>query len=364
MGKRTPLYDVHIAEHARMVDFGGYDLPLHYGSQIEEHHAVRRSAGVFDVSHMGVVDLEGEAAHALLARLLANDIDRLKTPGKALYSCMLNEQGNVIDDLIAYRLSDRGYRLVVNASTRDKDLAWVRAHAPPGLELRERNDLAILAVQGPKARELAARLLPESGRDQVLALPPFCAMQAGDWFVARTGYTGEDGFELMLPAQNAARTWRELRAQGVAAAGLGARDTLRLEAGMNLYGNDMDESHHPLESGLAWTVAFDALPGQPPREFIGRRALEVLRGRPHAQFVGLVLEDRGVLRAHQAVDTSAGRGEITSGGFAPTLNRSIALARLPAGAASPVQVDIRGRVCKARIVSPPFARHGRVRVPV
>lgn len=222
----------------------------------------------------------------------------------------------------------------------------------------------MLAVQGPNARELAARLLPESGRVQALALAPFHALQVGEWFVARTGYTGEDGFELTLPAGEAPGAWRELRAQGIAAAGLGARDTLRLEAGMNLYGNDMDESHHPLESGLAWTVAFDALPGQPPREFIGRRALETLRARPHAQFVGLVLEDRGVLRAHQTVSTNAGPGEITSGGFAPTLNRSIALARLPTGAASPVQVDIRGRVCTARIVSPPFVRHGRVRIPV
>ncbi len=359
MGKRTPLFDTHVAEHARIVDFGGFDMPLHYGSQIEEHHSVRRAAGVFDVSHMCVIDISGTTAAPFLRRLLANDVGRLVRPGKALYSCMLNAHGNVIDDLIVYWLGGADFRLVVNAGTRDKDLAWIRAQAaqePGGApRITERTDLAILAVQGREARQLAVQLLPVAQREAALALPVFSGAAFGDWFVARTGYTGEDGFELLVPATEVVNAWRQLRALGIAAAGLGARDTLRLEAGMNLYGNDMDESHHPLESGLAWTVAFDP----PERDFLGRSALQALRGGAHARQVGLLLEGRGVLRAHQAVHTSAGAGEITSGGFAPTLNRSIALARVPAGAEASVEVDIRGVRQAARVVTPPFVRHGK-----
>jgi aminomethyltransferase len=316
MGLRTPLFDTHLAEHARIVDFGGFDMPLHYGSQLEEHHAVRRAAGVFDVSHMCVIDIEGAGARAFLSRLLANDVGKLRTPGKALYSCLLNEQGYVIDDLIVYFLREDFFRLVVNAGTRDKDLAWIRSQAAlqsaASLRIAERKDLAILAAQGPAAREQVVQLLPAEQRTAALALGLFSGAQFGSWFIARTGYTGEDGFELLIPAQEAVPLWQALRARGIAAAGLGARDTLRLEAGMNLYGSDMDESHHPLESGLAWTVSFD-----PQREFIGRAALERLRAAPLRQFVGLLLEERGVLRSHQSVTTNAGPGEITSGGFAP-----------------------------------------------
>ncbi|MFO1469079.1 MAG: glycine cleavage system aminomethyltransferase GcvT [Steroidobacteraceae bacterium] len=363
MAKKTPLFDTHLAEGARMVEFAGYEMPLHYGSQLEEHHAVRRAAGVFDVSHMGIIDLAGAGARDYLRRLLANDVDRLRAPGRALYSCLLNEQGHVLDDLIVYWQGPAAYRLVVNAGTRDKDLAWMRAHAGPDVSLIERTDLAMLAIQGPRARELTIALLPPGSRPLAQGLPAFAAAQIGEWFLARTGYTGEDGFELMLPAGEAVATWQALRRAGAAAVGLGARDTLRLEAGMNLYGNDMDESHHPLESGLAWTVAFDAaIPGEAARPFIGRAALEALRSQPHPLLRGLLLEERGVLRAHQAIATSAGPGEITSGGFSPTLNRSIALARLPAQATSPVSVDIRGKACMARIVTPPFVRHGQARI--
>jgi aminomethyltransferase len=358
MGLKTALYDTHLLQGAKIVDFGGWEMPLHYGSQIEEHHAVRRDAGMFDVSHMGVVDLTGERVRAFLRSLLANDVGRLKIPGKALYSCMLLPGGGVIDDLIVYYLSDTWFRLVVNAGTRDKDLKWIRRHAADfDVTVTLRLDLAMIAIQGPNAREKTLPLLPPAQRILARDLQPFYGCSFDAWFVARTGYTGEDGFEVMLPAVDAAKTWNALRAQGIKPAGLGARDTLRLEAGMNLYGNDMDEDHHPLESGLAWTVAFE--PGD--RDFIGRRALENLRRTSGNELVGLVLEERGVLRSHQKVVPA---GEVTSGTFSPTLNRSIALARVPRTTASSVQVEIRGKLHPARIVKPPFVRHGKALISV
>jgi len=344
-----------------MVDFGGWDMPLQYGSQIAEHHAVRRGAGVFDVSHMCIVDLEGARVRPFLLGLLANDVGKLKASGKALYGCMLNETGGVIDDLIVYFLDESRFRAVVNAGTRDKDLAWMRQHAARfGVELRERTDLAMLAVQGPEARGKAASLMSPTGAPAALALEPFFGREIDGWFIARTGYTGEDGFEIMLPATAAERVWKALNATGVLSCGLGARDTLRLEAGMNLYGNDMDESTHPFESGLGWTVALEP----PGRAFVGREALEAIRARgPQRKLVGLLLSDRGVLRAHQRVLLAdAGAGEITSGTFSPTLERSIALARVPAAAGERVQVDIRGKLHDARIVRPPFVRHGKALV--
>ena len=374
MGLKTALYDTHVRSGAKIVDFGGWEMPLHYGSQIEEHHAVRRDAGMFDVSHMGVVDLRGDRVREFLQRLLANDVGRLKTSGKALYSCMLLANGGVIDDLIVYFLSDTWFRLVVNAGTRDKDLAWIRRHAAAfAVTVAEQRDLAMIAIQGPNAREKTLPLLAPAQRIIAQGLAPFYGVALDSWFVARTGYTGEDGFEVMLPAQDAARTWDALRAQGVVPAGLGARDTLRLEAGMNLYGNDMDEDHHPLESGLAWTVAFE--PGG--RDFIGREALENVRRTGSREFVGLLLEERGVLRSHQKVvvagtgngvpgSAASGplpTGEVTSGTFSPTLNRSIALARVPVTAATSVQVEIRGKLHAASIVKPPFVRHGKVLIP-
>jgi glycine cleavage system T protein (aminomethyltransferase) len=356
--RQTPLFRLHQELGARMVDFGGWDMPLQYGSQIGEHHAVRRAAGVFDVSHMCVVDLTGARVRAFLARLLANDIAKLKAPGKALYSCMLNEHGGVLDDLIAYYLSDSWYRLVVNAGTRDRDLAWIRDEARAfDVSVNERSDLAMLAVQGPDARAKAALLLPGADATAALALGSFFGRELGSWFVSRTGYTGEDGFEIMMPAPDAAPAWRRLNSLGVASCGLGARDTLRLEAGMNLYGSDMDESTQPFESGLDWTVALEPR----GRDFIGRGALEALvrGGSPH-KLVGLLLEDRGVLRSHQRVVVAgAGEGEITSGTFSPTLERSIALARVPASTAGQVQVEIRGKLLSAKVVKPPFVRFGK-----
>jgi aminomethyltransferase len=366
MGLKTPLYDMHVRQSAKIVDFGGWDMPLHYGSQIEEHHAVRGDAGMFDVSHMAIVDLTGGRVREFLRFLLANDVGRLKTLGKALYSCMLLPNGGVIDDLIVYYMSETWYRMVVNAGTRDKDLDWIAKHAIDfGVTVVERKDLAMIAIQGPNARSKTAALLPASQQVAVLELKPFFGAPFGSWFVARTGYTGEDGFEVMIPAVDAPDAWTRLLAQGVKPAGLGARDTLRLEAGMNLYGNDMDENFHPLESGLAWTVAFEPK----DRDFIGREALERAQRESGRELVGLLLEDRGVLRSHQKVlsagATTAGlSGEVTSGTFSPTLNRSIALARVPKTSQPAVQVDIRGKLHAARIVKPPFVRHGKALIDI
>ncbi len=363
MGLRTPLYDLHVALGARIVDFGGWDMPVNYGSQIDEHHAVRRAAGVFDVSHMCVIDLRGERVREFLRTLLANDVARISLPGKALYSCLLREDAGILDDLIVYFLDPAWFRLVVNAGTRNKDLAWIRAQAASlGIDVRERSELAMLAVQGPSARAQLASLMPPPDAAAALALGNFVGAQFGDWFVARTGYTGEDGFEVTLPAEGATALWKRLNDLGVQSCGLGARDTLRLEAGMNLYGSDMDESTNPLETGIEWTVAFEPT----ARRFVGREALERARRSDGGnRAVGLLLDERAVMRSHQRVETTAGEGVITSGTFSPTLARSIALARVPAAAAivgGTVQVDVRGKLLDARVVRPPFVRHGRVLV--
>jgi aminomethyltransferase len=361
MGRRTPLYDLHHELGARMVDFGGWDMPVQYSSQIGEHHAVRRAAGVFDVSHMCVIDLRGDEVRPFLERLLANDVGKLRERGKALYGCMLNEGGGILDDLIVYFLTDSWFRMVVNAGTREKDLAWIRQKAVDfSVDVQERTDVAMLAVQGPEARGKVARLLPHASAEKALELEPFSGREIDDWFVARTGYTGEDGFEVVLPAGDAVRVWRELNASGVASCGLGARDTLRLEAGMHLYGNDMDEATNPLESGLAWTVAFEP----ENRFFLGRRALEELKAKGESRkLIGLVLEDRGVLRSHQKVVVpGVGEGETTSGTYSPTLERSIGLARVPIGTGAKVQVDIRGKLLSATVVKPPFVRFGKARI--
>lgn len=353
MGQRTPLYDAHVAAGAKMVDFGGWDMPIHYGSQIEEHHAVRNDAGVFDVSHMTVVDITGADTRDYLRYLLANDLDSVK-PGRALYTGMLNEKGGVIDDLIVYR-RDNDCRLVVNCATREKDLAWMRKQAE-GFEVSvdERPELAMLAVQGPNAREKLAELQDGERGELIGGLKVFGFGEANGWFIARTGYTGEDGVEIILPNEDAVAFWGWLREAGIRPVGLGARDTLRLEAGLNLYGNEMDEDISPLEANMGWTVQWTE-----GRDFIGRAALEKQKEAGHRQLVGLVLEDKGVLRAHQSVITDQGEGETTSGTFSPTLGRAIALARLPAGVSGTVEVQIRKKRLPATVVKPPFVRHGK-----
>ena len=358
MLKQTPLNATPRAAGARMVDFGGWDMPVQYSGVIDEHNTVRNAVGMFDVSHMRAVDLEGNGARDLLRRALANNVDKLKDPGKALYSCLLAPDGGVLDDLIVYFLREDFFRIVVNAGTADKDIAWFRrliAEHAPHLKLTPRDDLAMIAVQGPNARAKVWQALPGSEAASA-GLKPFVGTAAGELFIARTGYTGEDGFEVMVPAVRAEATWRALAEAGVKPCGLGARDTLRLEAGMNLYGQDMDETVTPQESGLGWTVDLAS-----PRDFIGKAALAA---HPASrQLVGLLLLDKGgVLRAHQVVHTAHGDGEITSGTFSPTLNQSIALARVP-GAVAPcdtVKVVVRDRELAARVVRPPFVRNGKV----
>lgn len=358
MAHRTPLYADHVAAGGRMVEFGGWDMPLQFASALAEHHAVRRAAGIFDVSHMTVVDLTGPDCGRFLARLLANDIGRLRAPGKGLYSCMLNDNGGVVDDLIAYWTGGNAWRLVVNAATRTKDLAWLaRVADRDDVVIRHRDDLLMIALQGPAAPDLAAAHLPDGGA--VLALKAFECRQDGQVFVARTGYTGEDGFEVILPVPEGQQLWSALAAAGATRCGLGARDTLRLEAALHLYGQDMDGGTTPLESGLAWTVAFEPA----DREFRGRAALEQQRAAGvRDKLAGLLLEDRGIMRHGQRVQTAAGEGVITSGGFSPTMERSIALARVPAGATGTCAVEIRGQLREARIVGTPFVRRGRVLV--
>jgi aminomethyltransferase len=360
MLKQTPLNAAHRALNAKLTDFGGWEMPLHYGSQIEEHHAVRRDAGMFDVSHMLAVDISGAAAKPFLSRLLANNIDKLTTPGKAMYSCMLNTAAGVIDDLIVYWLGDDNYRLVVNAGTADKDLTWMTAQLLAmnlNVTIVPRRDLAMIAVQGPQARAKVWSVIPDS---QIITanLAPFNAATIGDYFIARTGYTGEDGFEILLPAAKAESLWKSLLAAGVTPCGLGARDTLRLEAGMNLYGQDMDETVCPLESGLAWTIDLVA-----PRIFNGKDILK--NTNPSKKLVGLLLLDKGgVLRAHQKVITMLGDGEITSGGFSPTMEKSIAFARVPIGvqAGDQTQVAVRDKMLSVKIVRLPFVRQGQILV--
>jgi aminomethyltransferase len=371
---------------AKMVDFGGWDMPVNYGSQIDEHHQVRNDSGMFDVSHMRVVDIKGNGVRAYLRYLLANNVDKLKQPGKALYSCMLLDNGGVIDDLIVYFMSEDWFRIVVNAGTADKDIAWMKQQAAnfppliangslrssgdpigiplagarggqeglaPRLTIADHPELAMIAVQGPNARAKVWDALPGS-KELTENLVPFSAVEMGTMFIARTGYTGEDGFEVMIPGKAAPYFWATLAEKGVKPIGLGARDTLRLEAGMNLYGQDMDETINPLEAGLAWTVDLKS-----DRDFIGKAALLV--NPPTRKLVGLVLLDRGVLRGHQQVHTAHGLGEITSGSFSPTLEKSIALARMPKEVqiGDQVQVAIRDKMLVAKVVKYPFARNGK-----
>lgn len=356
--KETPLHDLHVSLNARMVDFGGWDMPINYGSQIDEHHIIRQDAGMFDVSHMTIVDFKGEQVKAFLQKLFANDVARLKDEGKALYSCMLNEDGGVIDDLITYYINDTFYRTVVNASTREKDLAWINKQAEPfGVEVTERDDYAMIAVQGPNAREKAHQALGDDAAEKLNDMAPFYIRDYGNLSVARTGYTGEDGYEIMVPNEEASALWTRLLEAEVKPCGLGARDTLRLEAGMNLYGSDMDETISPLEAGLNWTVAWE--PAE--RNFIGRAAITKQKEQGvKNKLVGLVLDGKGVLRNHQKVIVDGlEAGEVTSGSFSPTLSQAIAFARVPTNTGDKCKVEMRGKQLDAQVVKPPFVRNGK-----
>lgn len=366
MTQQTPLYENHQKQGAVMVDFAGWAMPLHYGSQLDEHQQVRKDVGMFDVSHMGIIDINGIEASAFLRRLLANNIDKL-TPGQALYSCMLNHEGGVVDDLIVYCISADFFRLVVNAATAKKDLQWMQLNQSPfSVVITQHLDFAIIAIQGPNAREKVSQVLPEF-KTHIASVKkfhffmdssnfgaPHSSDTEGRWLVARTGYTGEDGLEIILPAGKAAALWQAFANNGIPPIGLGARDTLRLEAGLNLYGQDMDESVTPLVSNLGWTVAFEP----PSRLFIGRRALEAQRDQGVSEkLVGLVLLDKGVLRHDQSVlDQNQTVGKVTSGSFSPTLKQAIGLARIYGNVERECAVLIRHKSLRAQIVQPPFVR--------
>lgn len=367
MSMKTALHALHLEAGAKMVDFGGWDMPLHYGSQVEEHHQVRKACGLFDVSHMTIMDVEGEQAKDYLSVLIANDVATLTSPGQALYTCMLNQQGGVVDDLIVYWRGANHYRLVVNASTRDKDMAWMQNCAKPfQVSLIEQPEYAMLAVQGPAARKVFAAVAEKHNLASLWAkaeaLKPFTASEHNAVFVGRTGYTGEDGFEILMPQEYAGDTWKAFVGLGATPCGLGCRDTLRIEAGLNLYGTDMDETVTPLESGLAWTVDFS----QPERAFIGRAALESQRQSGGLRkFKGLILDGKGVIRGAQKVTTTDGaEGIVTSGTFSPTLNRSVGFVRITDTEQTACEVEIRGRPFAARLSTRTFVRNGTIRVKI
>lgn len=358
MSNRTVLFDKHIEAGAKMVDFHGWEMPINYGSQIEEHHAVRQDAGMFDVSHMTIVDIKGADAKVFLQKLVTNDVAKLQVAGKALYTGMLNEEGGVIDDLIIYHFDETFYRMVVNSATRENDLAWINKQSEGfDVTVTEQPDYAMIAVQGPNAIAKVATVINAEQQALVEGMKPFFGVQAGDLFIATTGYTGEAGYEIILPPEQAADFWQKLIAAGVKPAGLGARDTLRLEAGMNLYGSDMDETISPLAANMAWTISWE--PAE--RNFIGREALIKLKEQGSDKLVGLVMEQKGVLRGGLKVITEAGDGVITSGTFSPTLGYSVAMARVPKGVelGSTVQVEMRKKLVDVKVVKAGFVRNGK-----
>lgn len=357
MANKTVLHAKHLSASAKMVDFHGWEMPINYGSQIEEHHAVRQDAGMFDVSHMTIVDIKGKEAKAFLRYLLANDVEKLQIAGKALYTGMLNHDAGVIDDLIVYFFDQEFYRLVVNSATREKDLAWIGEQAQKfDVSINERPEFAMIAVQGPNAKAKVGTLLSAEQNAAVADMKPFFGVQAGELFIATTGYTGESGYEIVVPEQQAANLWQQLLDAGVKPCGLGARDTLRLEAGMNLYGLDMDENVSPLAANMAWTISWQ--PSE--RDFIGRQALVAQKaaGDQH-KLVGLVLEEKGVLRTGQKVLVNGEQGIITSGTFSPTLGHSIAMARVPRNIGETCEVEMRKKVITVKVVKAGFVRNGK-----
>lgn len=359
MVKKTPLFETHVKGAAKFEDIAGFSLPMHYGSQMAEHQAVRTSAGMFDISHMSVVDVHGEDTTCWLRRLLTNDVGKL-ADGKAMYTCMCRENGGVIDDLIVYRLASDRYRLVLNPATRNKDMDWLEGHRPAGVQFHEIEGTAMLAVQGPDAVRLAEAAVSEMGHSHdLLSMGRYSAFESGDWFIARTGYTGEDGIEVSLPTAKVVDFWQALAEQGVQAAGLAARDSLRVEAGLCRYGEDLDEQHSPVESGISSTIDI----ADPDREFIGREILEdhKMFGGRYMQ-IGLILESGGVMEKGQSVEL-VGRsiGTITSGTFSPTREVSVALARVEKRFTGGCDISIKDRLLSAHIASVPFVPHGQAR---
>ncbi len=361
--RRTPLYDEHKALGARLVPFAGYELPIQYSGISAEHEAVRTRAGLFDVSHMGELELKGEHAGSVVNYLVTNDLDRIEV-GRAMYTCCCNERGTILDDLIVYKRGAEDILVVCNASNRSKIAAHFRAAAENHCGFSDLSDaIALLALQGPKALGILSKL----GAGQVAELKPFrfttLHLSGNDVMVARTGYTGEDGAEIFAPADRAAELWRQLMAagkdDGLMAAGLGARDTLRLEARLSLYGNDIDETTNPLEAGLGWTVKFDGA------DFVGKQALAQVKAQGLSRkIVGFEMVGRGIARhGYPLLDTNGTSvGVCTSGSPSPTLGKSIGLGYLPLAlteVGTTFLVDCRGKQVEAVVVKTPFYKRAR-----
>ena len=355
---KTPLYQDHIDAGAKMVDFHGWSLPLHYGSQLQEHKEVRAHAGLFDVSHMTIIDVLGAGGRQFLRLLLANDIDQLQHVGRAQYGCMCNQYGGILDDLIVYQRAPDNYRLILNAATKTKDLAWIRQHIQGyAADLQERTDLAMIAVQGPQAIIKTLEILTPLQADAISTIQPFESVERDQLFIARTGYTGEDGLEIVAPPDYIRHIWKALLQAGVPPCGLAARDTLRIEAGLLLYGQDMDETTTPLESALNWTIAWEPQ----DRDFIGRGALIAQKqGGLEQKLVGLSLSDKVIMRSGQKVLIEGlPNGIITSGAFSPILNQSIAFARVPYETSGEVKVEIRDKYYPAQLSKLRFIQKGK-----
>lgn len=351
---KTALHPLHLQTNAKMVDFFGWTMPLHYGSSIEEHKAVRSNAGCFDVSHMTILDVLGTGGRQFLRKLLTNDVDRISHAGEALYTTMCNEHGGIIDDLIVYKRSPDSYRLILNASTKDKDLAWLHAKSQGfAIGLHTRPDLSIIAIQGPQVFSQLSSILTSAQLDAISTLKRFECVEIEQSFFARTGYTGEDGLEIILPHDLALSLWQKCLQTGIHPCGLAARDSLRLEAGYMLYGQDMTESNTPLESGLSFTVKWDPL----DRDFIGMGALLAKKNHLQHKMVGLTLKDKAIMRTNQRVIfKDLPDGIITSGGYSPTLDLSIAFARVPIAAQDKAEVEIRDKLFAVTIGNTRFIK--------
>lgn len=358
--RRTPLYQQHVAACARLVDFAGWEMPQQYSSVKQEHEAVRTSAGLFDVSHMGRYEIRGPAAGEILQGLVTNDLGRV-APDQAQYNLLCRSDGGILDDLVVYRRGHDGWSVVVNAANREKDMAWLREHAPAGTEVVDRSDeLCLLAFQGPRT----ADLLPVEGVD--LAAMPFFGLASGRvsgvaCVMSRSGYTGEDGFELFVPSERVERVWEALVVAGALPCGLAARDVCRLEAGLRLYGSDMDEQTNPYEAGLGWTVKLDK------GDFIGREALRTARTEgPRRRLVGLTCADRTIPRHGSTVSREGSViGAVTSGTYSFWLGQGIAMAMLEVSSApvgSQVAVEVRGSEGQAQVVAMPFYQGSASRV--
>ena len=351
---KTPLNKSHIELGAKMVNFSNWEMPISYSSLIEEHNAVRNTVGIFDVSHMSVFDFDGDNQVAFFEKIFANDIKKIYKDNKAIYGALLNEEGGILDDLIIYHANNK-FRLVSNCSTREQNRQWFEKHAVEfGVKVMERSDMGILAIQGPDALNKILEIKEIDA--QVNTLQSFGCMFEGDKLYARTGYTGEDGLELIVPTKDINHLWDQALELGCTPIGLGARDTLRLEAGLNLYGNDMTINNHPYESNMGWTIDMS----DENREFIGKDALLSIDQSKSQKIVGIILQDKGILRSGYEITHEQGKGVVLSGSYSPTLQSSIGLARVDQGYKENGKVMIRNKLLNIDFVSPRFLGQGKI----